>query len=84
MSMNARPVIILACAVLASTAASAARPYDPNRDAQVVESTDPARIAQIERHADELRARQQLSGQVGASGTTAPRERGRRARSDRG
>ena len=51
--MNARPLLVLAVAALASTATLAARPYDPNRDARITESTDSARIAEIERHADE-------------------------------
>jgi hypothetical protein len=82
--MKAPALLILAFGAFASTATLAARPYDPNRDVQITESTDPARIAEIERHADELRARQQLNGQVGASGTSTARERNRRARSDRG
>jgi hypothetical protein len=85
--MNARPLLVLAVAALASTATQAARPYDPNRDARITESTDSARIAEIERHADELRARTQLNDdQAGASGTSTARERAgnRRARADRG
>lgn len=82
--MHTRPLFILALGTLATTAALAARPYDPNRDVQIIESTDPARIAEIERHAEELRAKQQLNGQTGASGTSSARDRNRRARSDRG
>jgi hypothetical protein len=85
--MNARPLLVLAVAALTSTATLAARPYDPNRDARITESTDSARIAEIERHADALRARAQLNDdQAGTSGTSAARERGahRRARADRG
>lgn len=82
--MKAPALLILALGAFASTATLAARPYDPNRDVQIIESTDPARIAEIERHAEELRARQQLNGQVGASGTSTARERNRRARADRG
>lgn len=85
--MKTRALLALSIAAFASAAAVAARPYDPNRDVQITESTDPARAAEVERHADELRARQQLTGsQVGGSGTSSARERAahRRARGDRG
>jgi hypothetical protein len=90
-AMNARPFLlaVVAAGALASTGAFAARQtaYDPNRDVQVTESTDAQRIADIERHADELRARQQQGGgdQATTSGTSSARERAstRRARADR-
>ena len=58
--------------------AHAATPYP---DTPIRESTDPAKVAEVERHAAELRARDQAIG----SGTSAQTDRGPRARrQDRG
>lgn len=74
--------VLAGVALLAVAAGASAQRYDPNRDSGVVESTDPARIAEVERRAEEIRARQERTT-TGASGTSSDRQRPVR-RTDRG